>query len=427
MKNRELFVKIVFIAVIALLLISLVAPVIFSQTPREEKLLNGLKVLMWPDAKADKVTVRIRVHSGSAFDPQGKEGLMQMLANNLFPNQEVRDYFAEDLGGRLDVTCNYDYIQVDASAKPEFLLQMIGTVAGAVTTPPIDRPTTVTLRDMQIAKVKELEAGIDYIADRAVAKRLLGDFPYGRPQMGTAASLQKIEYADLVDARQRFMNADNATMTISGNFDRKYAYLAIRRLLGPWQKADRKVPSTFRQADDPPAAVMTIPSPKPDAWAIRMAMRGAARGDKEFAPSLVFAAVLESRLKAADPAQRASNVSVVSETHLLPGLVTIGFGSASKDASGTKIEAGDLVSKALAAPVTAAEFQSVLPELRSQWSSRPVERFWLDADTLRIGDLEGYRKAFESVTLNDVNAFAEKLRRRPVATVIVNTPPAAAN
>lgn len=419
MKNRELFVKVIFIAVIVLLLLSLVAPVIFSQTPREEKLLNGLKVLMWTDAKADKVTVRIRIHSGSAFDPQGKEGLMQLLANNLFPNQEVRDYFAEDLGGSLDVTCNYDYIQVNASAKPEFLLQMLETVAGAVATPPIDRPTTTTLRDAQIAKVKELEKGVSYLADRAAAKRLLGDFPYGRPELGTIASLQKIEFADLVDARTRFLTADDATMTVSGNFDRKYAYLAIRRLLGLWQKADRKVPPTFRQPDSPPADVLTVPAPNAGEWAMRLTMRGPARGDKDFAASLVMASVLESRLATALPAAKAPDIWVVSETHLLPGLFRIGFGPTASDKGA---DLADVVHKALGPPVTQAEFDTALPRLRSLWSHRSIETFWLDADTLRIVDRDAYIKAFQTVTPADVNAFAEKLRERPMASVVVHTP-----
>lgn len=348
---------------------------------------------------------------------------MQMLSDNLFPNQEIREFFAEDLGGKLDVRCGYNYIQIEASAKPEFLLQMLETVAGAVSSPPIDKPTTVTLRDAQIAKVKQLESDIAYVADRAVAKRLLGDFPYGRPIMGTAASLQKIEYADLVEARQRFLTADNSTMTLSGNFDRKYAFLAIRRLLGPWQKADRKVPSTFRQPDDPPAAVITIPSPKPESWAIRMAMRGVARSDRDFAASLVYAAVVESRLKAAVPPAHAAEVTVVSETHVLPGVIWIGFGPSAKDAAGTKIEANEILSKALASPITTAEFQAALPELKAAWSQRTIEATWLDMDTFRPASLDGYLNSFDTVKLADVIAFAEKARSRPMATVLVNTPP----
>src|SRR6187399_3315409 len=104
--------------------------VLFGQTPmsapKQEKLLNGLKVLMWSDAKADKVAIKIRIHSGSAFDPQGKEGLMQMLANNLFPNEQAsRDFFAEDLGGSIEIITNYDYIQINASSRPDAFVTML--------------------------------------------------------------------------------------------------------------------------------------------------------------------------------------------------------------------------------------------------------------------------------------------------------------
>ena len=41
---------------------------------------------MWNVPKSDKVTVKVRVHSGSAFDPQQKEGVMRLLADNIFPD-----------------------------------------------------------------------------------------------------------------------------------------------------------------------------------------------------------------------------------------------------------------------------------------------------------------------------------------------------
>ena len=98
MKNKNLFQKIAFPSLIGVILLFSAVPAIFSQSampaPKQEKLLNGLKVLMWSDAKADKVTVKIRIHSGSAFDPQGREGVMQLLTDNLFPNQASRDFFA---------------------------------------------------------------------------------------------------------------------------------------------------------------------------------------------------------------------------------------------------------------------------------------------------------------------------------------------
>ena len=125
------------------------------------------------------------------------------------------------------------------------------------------------------------------------------------------------------------------------------------------------------------------------------------------------------------PAAHAADVTVVSETHVLPGVIWIGFGSSAKTGAGTKIEANEIVPKALAGPVTAAEFQAVLPELKAAWSRRTVEATWLDMDTFRVASLDTYTDSFESVKLADVNAFADKARSRPIATVLVNTPPAA--
>src|SRR5207248_1666700 len=95
---------------------------------------------------------------------------------------------------------------------------------------------------------------------------------------------------------ERFMTADNATVTVSGNFDRALAFRAIRRYFGSWLKADKRVPVTFRNADDPPAGSLTIPSPKSDVAAVRAAIRGSARSDKDFAASLVLTAIMKSRL-----------------------------------------------------------------------------------------------------------------------------------
>jgi predicted Zn-dependent peptidase len=102
MKFRSLFNKFCPVILCAILLTSLA----YSQrpgstVPRQEKLLNGLKVLMWTDPAAADVRVTIRIHSGSAFDPQGKEGVMQLLADNIFPTPASRSYFSDDLGGNV--------------------------------------------------------------------------------------------------------------------------------------------------------------------------------------------------------------------------------------------------------------------------------------------------------------------------------------
>ena len=336
MKKVRQFTRFFNLTAFALVILT-ASPGVFAQSaaqqPRQERLLNGLKLLMWSDPSAPKVTVKIRIHAGSAFDPQGKEGVMRLLADNIFPTEAARDFFREDLEGSLEVTTNYDYIQIDATGKSDEFLNILSTLSDAVSNPAIDKPTTARLKEELLAKVKQIEGEPSYVADQAVAKRLFGTFPYGRPQNGTSESIGKIDFADLLDAKQRFLTADNATVAITGNYDKVLGYRAARRYFGPWLKSDRRVPSTFRQPDPPPTALLSVPSPKADVSEIRYAMRGTARSDKDFAASKVYAAIIESRLRSRVPSVNSDKVFVRMTEHILPGVLTIGLSAFRNDSA----------------------------------------------------------------------------------------------
>lgn len=191
-------------------------------------------------------------------------------------------------------------------------------------------------------------------------------------------------------------------------------------------KSDRKVPATFRQPDDPPAGVQVIASPKPDVSAIRFAVRSTSRSSKDFAAACIFSSIIYSRLKARVPAAFASNVFVRNEQNFLPGILIIGFSAGKNDlGSGNgKIDASDLVSAAMSEVVNEVEFKSAKAENASRWNFRTADMFWLDNDTYKTQSVEAERLVFENVTLADVRAFADSLKNSPMASVLVNTPPA---
>ena len=392
--------------------------------PKQEKLLNGLKILMWPDASAKMVGVRIRIHSGSSFDPQGREGVMKMLAENIFPETAAREFFTEDLGGKLEIVATYDYIEINAMAKPENFISALETLSAAVASPTIDKPTTEKLRSALLTSVAALEADPAYVADQAVTKRLFGTFPYGRPQLGSAESIRKIDFADLLDAKQRFLTGDNATVAVYGNFDRTLGFRAIRRLFGAWLKSDKRVPSTFRQPDPVPSAFLTVPSPKADVNAVRFAFRGTTRNDKEFAASRVFTNILDARLKARVAAEHAASVFVRNEPHILPGVIIIGLGGQKSSNVNGKVEANEIVGKVLTDAITDAEFAAAKRIFQAEWSRRDVYSFWLDADTFRTIGPEADSRIADAVTLEDVRAYASRAAKQPMAAVLVNTPAA---
>ncbi|CAN5672369.1 hypothetical protein BH18ACI1_BH18ACI1_04610 [soil metagenome] len=404
----------------------------FAQTakfaaPRQEKLLNGLKLLTWTEPNAEKVTVKLRIHSGSAFDPQAKEGTMALLGDSLFPDETVKGFFRDELSGELDVKSNFDYIQINATANSDKILDVLETLANAVSNLQINKEITAKVRSARLEKVKELEKDPSYIADLAVAKRLYGDFPYGRAQMGTSESLQKIDFADLIFARQRFLTPDNATLTVVGNVKPDFVYRAVRRYFGAWEKADKKVPATFRQPDAPLSEKQLIELPNIEKVEIYQASRYMARNNKDYQAGLILASILFERLKnsAADvqisDLDFQTNIFVRNETHLLDGSFVIEIKLPADKATAfiEKIRQPFLLRK-----ISDAEFEksktSRISEMNQSLSEKTtLAELWLNADTYQLISVKDEISKLNSVTLADVQRVAENLQKQTVVSVVV--------
>ena len=410
MKVRNLVQKFSACAVILAAALSVFAQ--RPQAPKQEKLLNGMKLLIWNDPSAANVSVKVRVHSGTAFDPQGKEGVMSLLAESFFPNEGTREFYRDDLGGDLDVTANYDYIQVNASSKPDQFLTMLESVANAVAVPTIDKETTPKLVARRLEKIKELEKDPAYLANLAAVKQLFGTFPYGRPELGTSESVAKINFADVLEAKQRFLGADNATVVISGNVDPALAYRAARRYFGAWLKSDKLVPPTFKQPDAPDTKLVTITSDAGTGTTVRFAFRGVARNDRLYPASEILASIHESRLKENLTGLNASNAYVSNQAHVLPGTVVVGL-----DMTGNEPVSGNTITALLARPVIATEFAAAKTAVAEERTKIAVDEHWLNADTYKQTSATAEQKAFDSVTIADVQLIAESFAKNPVVAV----------
>src|SRR5689334_16663254 len=133
--------------------------------PERETLLNGLRILYWSQPGNPEVLLRMRIHSGAAFDLADKGGMMALLGDALFPDASTREYVTDELGGRLEVRTNYDTIDVTISGKTSGLERMIDFLRGAVMTTQLGADNVAQLKNARLnsydfTKVSEL-------ADRA--------------------------------------------------------------------------------------------------------------------------------------------------------------------------------------------------------------------------------------------------------------------
>ncbi len=391
--------------------------------PRQDKLLNGLKVLVWNQPKTGRVTVKIRVHSGSAFDPQDKMGTMVLLGRILFPEAGIKQFFEEDLEGNLEIINTYDYMQINATAKADEFVSLLETLAPAISNPSIDKEKTAKVKAEHLGKLKELEKNPSYIADRAIAERLLGDFPYGRPIQGTTESVESIDFADLIFAEQRFLNADNATIAIIGDVNPDFAYKAARRLFGAWKKGDNKVPATFRLPDEPDEAPLIINVDEENVIENRYAVNAFARNNKDYYATEILTEILNERFKKASENKGLKSVKVENNSNLLRGYIvfTEKYNSANQAVTESDAKSNAFITNLFTEKISAEEFNRAKNKVSSKLSKMDAADFYLDLDSYKLDAPKKESKKIESVMLSDVEKVAVKLSKEKVADVLISS------
>lgn len=357
--------------------------------PRQEQLLNNLKVLVWSEPASESVTLKLRIHGGAAFDIKGKEGAVQLLADVLFPDVQTKQFFEQELGGSLAVECNYDFIEITVRGRAAEFNRILETVRDAVVNLQIEPETFEKMRAARLKLVQSENAKPVRVADNAVRKQLFGEFPYGRSIGGTPETLAKIERADLLLARDRLLTADNATLAVAGNVKEAVALGAVKQLFGAWQKADKSLVTTFRQPDAVDGKLAVVKMPDIDQGQIRFALRGAARNAVDFDVFQLATQILQERWQAALPPEINQAVFVRHEPHVLPGIVVFGISVDGGYVASYLTAAPIAFSKILTAPVTADEFNRAKTNLIAKINDAAKEndaamRFWLDADTYKI-------------------------------------------
>lgn len=404
------------LAVCILTVLSSSVPAQVPIEPEHSRLLNGLRVLMWSRPGEQDVLLKLRVHSGAAFDLEGKAGSMAMLGDILFPDPTTREYFTEEMQGRLIVSTDYDAITITMQGKAREFERIVEILRTALITTQLTPENVAKIRDGRIKVIKETAVSPAIVADRAIATRLFGDFPYGRPYGGSAESLGRVERSDLLLARERFLNPDNATLVIVGGVQPNRAMRALRQLLGVWGKSEKKVPASFRQATPPDPRTLIVNSPSDQSVEVRFAVRGFNRQDADAPAAALLASLARQRWEKLIPELSRCPVSVRHDGYVLPGMFVMGAAVDNVLAGKTIASAREVLQSLAASPVSAAELEQVKNEAIAAFHkdlSTPdgMGRAWLDVDTYGLSSVAEQMRALIAVSPNDVQRAAMRLLR----------------
>jgi zinc protease len=382
--------------------------------PERTQLLNGLRILLLPRPGDQEVLLKLRIHSGAAFDLAGKEGSAALLGDLLFPDPTTREYFVEEMQGRLNVKTGYDSLTITMQGRAREFERMVEILRTALVSTELTNENLQKMRNGRIKVIRETAISPANVADRAIASRLFGDFPYGRPSGGSLESLERVQRSDLLFVRERFLNPNNATLFISGGVQPSRAMRALRQLLGVWRKSEQVVPSTFRQPTTPDTRTLIINSPGDQSIEVRFAARGLARKDPDFLAASLVASVARQRWENVLPELSRSPVFVRHDAFSMPGMFVMGTTIDHLLAGKALTSAQDILKSLVSNPITPAELEQARNETLAAITKElgnpdGMAETWLDVDTYGITSAVDQTGALKALTAADVQRTANRL------------------
>ena len=404
-------------AAVAACLLALVPSSVSAQVPMEPehaRLLNGLRVLISSRPGDQDVLLKLRVHSGAAFDLAGKGGSMALLGDILFPDPTTREFFTEEMQGRLNVNTDYDSLTITMQGRTRDFEHIVEILRTALVSTQLTPENVAKVREGRIKVLKGTSILPNMLADRAIAARLFGDFPYGRPAGGSVESLERVERPDLMLARDRFLSPNNATLTVIGGVQTNRAMRALRQLLGVWRKSEQVVPATFRQPAAPDPRTLIVNAPADQSVEVRLAVRGFSRQDADVPAAALLAILARQRWTKLIPELARGPVSVRHEAFVLPGMFVMGATVDNVLAGKTLASAKEVMQSLAHSPVTADELEQAKNELMTLATNQlakpdGVADAWLDGDTYGLPSVAERMRALSSVTASDLQRAAARL------------------
>ncbi len=401
---------------------------------------GGITAWLVEQHSVPMIAVRVGFKGGTAQDPAGKSGLVNLLSGTM--DEGAGDLDSASFQRRLEeLTMSLSF----SAGRDEYYARMKTLTANrdeafhllqiALAKPRFDEEAVTRIRRQVITGLKREETDPDTLAYRAWFKSAFGDHPYGRPKKGTIKEVRTITPQDLKDFAAKIIARDVMRITVVGDIDAK----TLGALL---DKTFSDLPETSGLGEIPEAKVPA----KPDLQVIEMdipqsvivfGMGGMKRHDKDFIPAFVMNYILggggfSSRLTEEVREKRGLTYSVYS--FLLP-LAHAGaiMGSASTKNSSVA-EAIDLIRKEIArmaeSGVTAEELSSAKTYLTGSYplrfdSSSKIagQLISIQMEELGIDYIDTRNARIKAVTAEDIARVAKRLlKEENMRVVVVGTP-----
>ena len=206
----------------------------------ETRLANGLDVIVIEHHEQPVLSVSLSFRAGDAYDPAGKNGLAELVAELLSKGTGTRtaEQIAatiEGVGGSLSASSNQDFLTVSVDALSDDA-QLAFDLLGDVTL-----HSTFPASELDLARTRALSALAlqlsepASLADRFFAQELYGRHPYARHP--TAESYKAVTRDDVVTFAAQRLRPAGSLVVVAGDVTAAQVQDLIAKTFGSWRGA----------------------------------------------------------------------------------------------------------------------------------------------------------------------------------------------
>ncbi|HYD53282.1 MAG TPA: pitrilysin family protein [Gemmatimonadaceae bacterium] len=259
---------------------------------------NGMRLMVVEHHELPLADFVLLVRTGHEADPPRHAGLAALASAMLDEGAGRRNALqiadqAAFLGVQLSTGSSWDLSSVSLHTPTAQLDSALALFADVALRPAFPQAELDRLRQERVTRIIQNRDQPTVIADQVYNALLFGaEHPYGRPTIGTEASLKQITRADVRTFYDRYYRPNNATLIVVGDVSPADVERKVTALFGGWQRRDVPAVNYGRVPGGHATTVYLVDKPGAAQSSFRIGSIGVARATEDYFPLQVMNTIL---------------------------------------------------------------------------------------------------------------------------------------
>lgn len=230
----------------------------------DEKLPNGLEVILAPDDRVSDVAVCVGYRVGSADERTGDTGFAHLFEHMMFEGSENvgrGEYrvLIDDCGGIYNGTTSVDRTLYYETLPANQLRLALFLESDRMRSLNVNAETLANVKEVVLAEKRGLHDEVAYDAAwTATLRHIYSKFGYGHPAIGANGDIRQATLAQIQAFHDLYYGPNNAALVIAGKFDPGQARGLVAQYFGNIPAHGAPIPADTTESGLAQAARITL-------------------------------------------------------------------------------------------------------------------------------------------------------------------------